>query len=651
MKKTGKTLLASALSLMLCIAMLVGTTFAWFTDSVSSGNNQIVAGNLDIELYHTNRTKTDEQVSPSTVLFDDVDSTKWEPGATAWEKFTVKNEGNLKLKYKLILNVLNASEIDDISFASMLKVAVVDSNFIYTPENVAALDASAWTDLASFSKIGNGELQKDETAVYGVIIRWEPSANDNVFNMNNGRSDTVKVDVSVSLVATQAMNEEDSFDATYDENAEFPLFTSAAQTLPAASAAFEDLNFAIAGENPVYATLPAALASDLADSGVTSATLRASEANVNDAEGTISFKEIAFFDQNGQKLDLSSNTTPIPVKFFVGEAFIGRTVSIFHDDAFVAAVEVDANGYIAYEALHFCEVFVDANAGYEFVSNGVYKNGNAYYLSNTAGLAWMNEHADDNPNGIFLPFFAGKTIYLMNDIDCEGFEMKATRFFQPESRTVFDGQGYTLYNVDISSASSQNSQAMFNGTVNIQNLNVDGAWVQGNGYTAVLGGQLYGNIDNCTVKNAQVFGSYWMAGVLAAQFNSGNITNCTVEDSEVYAPSAAGILAGVVNESASIRTIENCVIKNCTVEQNGGFGGDYDLMFGVAVGLINIQNTEVHFNNVTVEGNIVKDEASTVLFGLSETAVYQDGNALYTPVAAASVDGENGLVAEPTPLA
>ena len=51
-KSTKRSLLLSALSLVLCLSMLVGTTFAWFTDSVTSGKNRIVAGNLDVELEY-----------------------------------------------------------------------------------------------------------------------------------------------------------------------------------------------------------------------------------------------------------------------------------------------------------------------------------------------------------------------------------------------------------------------------------------------------------------------------------------------------------------------------------------------------------------------------------------------------------------------
>ena len=52
MKTTKRALFSSVMALILCFSMLVGTTFAWFTDEVKSGVNQIVAGNLDVELEY-----------------------------------------------------------------------------------------------------------------------------------------------------------------------------------------------------------------------------------------------------------------------------------------------------------------------------------------------------------------------------------------------------------------------------------------------------------------------------------------------------------------------------------------------------------------------------------------------------------------------
>ena len=49
-KTTKRSLLASVLALALCVIMLVGTTFAWFTDTASTGVNKIVSGKLDVAL-------------------------------------------------------------------------------------------------------------------------------------------------------------------------------------------------------------------------------------------------------------------------------------------------------------------------------------------------------------------------------------------------------------------------------------------------------------------------------------------------------------------------------------------------------------------------------------------------------------------------
>ena len=59
---TKKALIASVLSLVLCVSMLVGSTFAWFTDTATTSVNKIVAGNLDIELQMATEWNDDGSV-------------------------------------------------------------------------------------------------------------------------------------------------------------------------------------------------------------------------------------------------------------------------------------------------------------------------------------------------------------------------------------------------------------------------------------------------------------------------------------------------------------------------------------------------------------------------------------------------------------
>lgn len=217
-RSTKNALISSVLALVLCFTMLLGTTYAWFTDSVTSATNIIAAGNLDIELYHTNGADKRENVSGDTKLFDDVTPSLWEPGAMAYEQFEVANEGTLALKYQFALNVANATVINGVSFAQMLKVAVVDDTFVYTRANVEAIEE--WHTLSTFTLSGNLEAKQND--VFGVVIWWQPNENDNLFNMNNAnKGNVVSVEVGVSLKAAQLMSEDDSFGNSYDGGAEW----------------------------------------------------------------------------------------------------------------------------------------------------------------------------------------------------------------------------------------------------------------------------------------------------------------------------------------------------------------------------------------------------------------------------------------------
>ena len=113
-KNTKHALLMSVLSLLLCCSMLIGTTFAWFTDTVESGINKITAGNLDVEVYHSKAADPEaieaNKVTGATNIFTDAEGKEvlWEPGVVAYTNLKVVNEGSLALKYQLAINFENA---------------------------------------------------------------------------------------------------------------------------------------------------------------------------------------------------------------------------------------------------------------------------------------------------------------------------------------------------------------------------------------------------------------------------------------------------------------------------------------------------------------------------------------------------------------
>lgn len=229
-KSTKRALLLSLLSMLLCVAMLTGSTFAWFTDSVVSGKNKIVAGNLDVELYHSKDADLGDKVGTTTKLFtgkDDKDVI-WEPGVMVYENFTVENVGSLALKYKLTLNV-DCNTVDGKSLNDVLKVAVVDGAFTgdRTAAKALTFDKTI-ADLKNTGKTGNIEANSADGHTFAIVIYWEPTDHDNDYNFNNNRKELepLYIDFGVTLVATQATVESDSFDEYYDNDAVYPVVTN-----------------------------------------------------------------------------------------------------------------------------------------------------------------------------------------------------------------------------------------------------------------------------------------------------------------------------------------------------------------------------------------------------------------------------------------
>ena len=111
---------ASALSAVLCAGMLAGTTFAWFTDTVSSSGNSIMAGNLDItatkaeldtsadaQYTFTNRDDETETYALAFGAAEELDGeaiiaeTAFAPGMWNAKLLTVTNAGDLAAYVKL----------------------------------------------------------------------------------------------------------------------------------------------------------------------------------------------------------------------------------------------------------------------------------------------------------------------------------------------------------------------------------------------------------------------------------------------------------------------------------------------------------------------------------------------------------------------
>ena len=225
--KTKRALLGSVIALILCMAMLVGTTFAWFTDSVVSGKNQIVAGNLDVELEYL----VDGEwvtVEEATNIFG---NSLWEPGHTEVVSLRVSNAGTLALKYQLGINVvdektsINAAG-KELKLSDYIEFGIVNGQFADRESARAAVQNAA--------KLTEGYTEDQIALLPGeakeiTMVVYMPETVGNEANYKTGYN-APEITLGINLMATQLVHENDSFGNDYDENAIFVGIPSAQVT-------------------------------------------------------------------------------------------------------------------------------------------------------------------------------------------------------------------------------------------------------------------------------------------------------------------------------------------------------------------------------------------------------------------------------------
>lgn len=239
---TQKSLFLSAVSLMLCVVMLVGMTFAWFTDSVTNKNNKIASGNLDAKLMYSKDGETWTEVESDTKIFGE--NALWEPGYTEVIYLKVKNAGNLALKYKIGMNIAQETaginvNGEQFKLSEYIKFGVKETETVY--ENRQAVDAvKADSSPLSAGYAGEDkELKKGEESKMMALVVYMPDDVGNVANHNG--INVPSIDLGVSMVATQLSSESDSFGTDYDKDAKYPVLVDSQDELTEAVAAGKDV--------------------------------------------------------------------------------------------------------------------------------------------------------------------------------------------------------------------------------------------------------------------------------------------------------------------------------------------------------------------------------------------------------------------------
>ena len=216
-KSLKRALFSSAFSLIICVAMLIGTTFAWFTDTASTAVNKIQAGNLKVDIVD----KNGNSLNGKSLSFRDVNNKTdilWEPGAKFnLDSFKIVNKGNLALKYKVIISGINGSAklLEAIDFTVKIgdaaEAALADWEGVLLPDDAAAIDT----------------MPVKETKLITISGKMREDAGNEYQGLSIGG-------IGITVLATQYTYENDSIGNTYDREAAYKgtqEFTSGTHTL------------------------------------------------------------------------------------------------------------------------------------------------------------------------------------------------------------------------------------------------------------------------------------------------------------------------------------------------------------------------------------------------------------------------------------
>jgi len=201
----------SFLSILLCASMLIGTTYAWFTDSVTSAGNIIKSGTLDVGMYWADGTEavpaddsTDWKDASEGAIFN---YDKWEPGYAEVRHVKISNEGTLALKYDL--TIVANGEVSDL--ADVIDVYFADPAVQITDRTALTNEIGTLSDVLDGMPANMaGELEAGKSVNVTIALKMQEEAG------NEYQNKAIGTDFKVVLMATQLTSEFDSFDNQYD---------------------------------------------------------------------------------------------------------------------------------------------------------------------------------------------------------------------------------------------------------------------------------------------------------------------------------------------------------------------------------------------------------------------------------------------------
>ena len=560
-KSTKRALLGSVMAMVLCMAMLVGATFAWFTDTASTGVNKIQAGNLDVVLEMQNADGKWVSAEGKTLDFVKAADAKdeailWEPGCTyELPALRIRNNGNLALKYKVAITGINGSA----KLNEVIDWTINDADI-----NLTEMQLKAGEEGAAFTI--KGHMQ-------------ESAGNDYMNESIDG--------IAITVVATQDTVESDSFNNTYDANATYPV-VAVGDVNTDGDTVLKDKE----EDHTIQVTVPAGAL----DEGVQSLKLEvvksATPAGVKVAstESSQSY-EVTMKDQSGNAV--STNGTLMTVEMNVGK---NRTaLKLYHDgvkmtkdsgtltDAADHYVYDAATGYVTMKVSHFSPFTAVFARDYwtDYAANGyatpVDTANKVVTVSSAEELAlFAKEVTDDGKN------YSGYTLNLANDVDLGEYLWKPINGYKRLSGIVVNGNGHTIRNMKVRGCTNSSVYGAgfigdINGAVTVKDIAFDGADVffvnyakpqfAGNVGGVVLG-YTYGTtlFENVSVTNSSIWGFGKIGILLGMDADPGvkvTFKDCVSKNNTIHAAYDMGGLAGMIQRGNGV---DNASVENCTVE-------------------------------------------------------------------------------------
>lgn len=635
MKNTKRSLTTSVIILFLCFSMLLGTTYAWFTDSASSAGNIIQSGNLDIKMHWSEDLVDWSEVSGDPIFTHD----NWEPGYTEIKYIKVENAGNLSFKWKLNIEaegrVGELAEVIDVYYVNPVSTKIttlVGQTSVGVLSDVIANKTATegvLLPVGTTPVAGTPDTYLVGETVLAIAFHMDENAG------NKYQKQSVGDGFTVSLVATQVSYESDAFGNTYDQNATWPGTTvrkiKTARTAVDVTADNKVANEATMAADGVSAIIPAGVK---LDAGVSEVVLNIapkndSAANVvlNDDEKMASIDvHIEGVAEDNEVVMTITQEKLLPKYLNMGNYRFyhvedGATVemTLREDGATPVHNNYDydpATGDVVLYLKSFSEVALIAEneskweGGYDYswytdlTWDGDVTNIDTFYIASADQLAGLSAIVG-GMNGQTRNSFAGKTIKLLCDINFNDIIDENGKVFYPigyynstgsydkvsgavdgnavassfnSFEGTFDGNGNTVKNF------YQNTWEMF-GDYN------DGYSGTPNHYKDGMGlfGYVYnGTVKNLTIENFKSDGEFTPTGCVAAfacnaTFKNIAIVNC---NPRVYNTGNGGIvgIGGNDSDPDSFKlTFENISVDKSNIIT--ALWGSWDVACGGLVGM------------------------------------------------------------------